>query len=146
MTALVEAFTHFYAEFTAEKLPDLHEIYDARIVFEDPIHKVQGLPELRTYFGATMSGLNFCRFEFDKLSQVDDQLFTQWTMHYSHPKLKKGAHLQLPGMSILTLGEKITSHRDYYDMGAMLYEHVPLLRMVIKGLKHRLAGERERAR
>lgn len=140
MAALIEAFIDLYADFTAEKLDYLADIYDVDIRFEDPIHQLQGLPALRSYFANTMTGLAFCRFEFDTLTQVNKQLFTQWTMHYSHPKLKSGAHLQLPGMSVLTLDSKIISHRDYYDLGGMLYEHVPLLGSVVTRLKHRLAG------
>jgi hypothetical protein len=37
-----------------------------------------------------------------------------------------------------TRNGKIYYHRDYFDMGAMLYEHLPLLGRIIQRLKHRL--------
>jgi hypothetical protein len=33
----------------------------------------------------------------------------------------------------------IVYHKDYYDLGEMVYEHVPLLGFVIKKIKGRLA-------
>ena len=35
--------------------------------------------------------------------------------------------------------KKLTYHEDIYDLGEMLYEHVPLMGTIIKWLKRRLA-------
>ena len=35
--------------------------------------------------------------------------------------------------------EKIIYHKDYYDLGEMVYEHIPLLGSIIKMIKRRLA-------
>ena len=48
----------------------------------------------------------------------------------------------LPGVSYLTFEDgKIREQRDYYDLGAMLYEHVPLVGYVIDKIKQRLTDE-----
>jgi hypothetical protein len=33
---------------------------------------------------------------------------------------------------------KVRYHRDYFDLGAMLYEHLPLLGSLVKTIKRRL--------
>ncbi|HGP4674712.1 TPA: nuclear transport factor 2 family protein, partial [Vibrio cholerae O1] len=33
---------------------------------------------------------------------------------------------------------KVTYHRDYFDMGEMLYEQLPVLGQVIRAIKRRL--------
>jgi hypothetical protein len=38
------------------------------------------------------------------------------------------------------VGDKVVYHRDYLDLGAMLYEQLPLLGRVIRSLKNRAAN------
>jgi hypothetical protein len=61
-----------------------------------------------------------------------------WTMRYAHPRLNKGNEITLEGASHIRYEEKVYYHRDYFDGGRLLYEHVPLLGSVIKQLKKRM--------
>jgi hypothetical protein len=58
-------------------------------------------------------------------------------MTYSHPKLNKGQSINVEGMSQLRFSDKIFAHRDYFDVGQMLYEQVPFLGGLIGLLKNR---------
>jgi len=50
-----------------------------------------------------------------------------------------GETIRIEGASYLkTRNGKIYYHRDYFDMGAMLYEHLPVMGRVIHHLKERL--------
>jgi hypothetical protein len=61
-------------------------------------------------------------------------------MSYQHPKLNSGKLIAVQGASRLEFKQgKVISHRDYFDGGALLYEHIPLLNRVIFFLKNRLA-------
>ena len=63
-----------------------------------------------------------------------------WTMSYQHPKLNNGELIAVKGASQLDFKQgKVVSHRDYFDGGALLYEHIPLLKRVIHFLKNRMA-------
>jgi hypothetical protein len=44
------------------------------------------------------------------------------------------------GVSHLKISDKIDYHEDFYDMGAMLYEQLPLLGSVTRWLRLRLAS------
>ena len=61
------------------------------------------------------------------------------TMHFRHPRLRGGAPISVDGCSHLLWRDKVYQHRDYFDAGAMLYEHLPLMGGVIAWLKRRLA-------
>lgn len=63
-----------------------------------------------------------------------------WTMTYQHSKLNNGQPITVDGMSRLQFQQKIHFHRDYFDAGQMLYQHVPLLGRVINWLKNRVAS------
>jgi hypothetical protein len=117
----------------------LARVYDAGVVFRDPIHQLIGIPALCAYLNKSSRGLSSCRFEFLDISSGADSSWMRWNMHYSHPRLKRGAMLLLEGTSLLQYREKIVFQQDYYDMGAMLYEHLPVLGSAITAIKRRMA-------
>ena len=60
-------------------------------------------------------------------------------MFRNHPSLRAGDTIRVEGASYLrTHNGKIYYHRDYFDMGAMLYEHLPLLGRIVQRIKKRL--------
>ncbi len=91
-------------------------------------------------FSGRAQGLNSCRFEFLDIHAGPAASWMRWNMHYSHPRLKRGAVLKLEGASLLQHRDKVYFQQDYYDMGAMLYEHLPLLGGAIGAIKRRMAG------
>ncbi|MCT7655735.1 hypothetical protein MBH78_16005 [Oceanimonas sp. NS1] len=54
------------------------------------------------------------------------------------PRLNGGRPVTVPGVSHLCFADSIYYHRDFFDLGAMLYEQLPLLGKGIRALKRRL--------
>ena len=55
--------------------------------------------------------------------------------------LNAGKPIAVDGVSVIKVGGmqgKVIYHRDYFDMGAFIYEHIPLLGNVIKGIKAKM--------
>ena len=140
MSQLIEQFKNYYRELTPESVSQLGSLYHDHIEFCDPAHCVSGLPALTTYFAATMRGVNYCGFEISEVMQQDDSAFCTWTMRLSHPRLRGGREISFEGASHIRFDDKIYYHRDYFDLGAMLYEHLPLMGRVIDLIKKRLAS------
>lgn len=130
-----------YANFGKDVIEHVARVYSDDVVFQDPVHRVEGLPALETYLARTVTNITSCRFEFRSIDcRGDHSAWLEWTMHYTHPRLAGGAPLKLEGVSNVRFDEKIHYHRDYLDMGGMLYEHVPVLGGVVRWLKHRMGG------
>jgi hypothetical protein len=70
----------------------------------------------------------------------DSQGFISWTMKFAHPKLNNHQEIMVLGVSQVKFSDRITYQRDYFDLGSMFYEHVPILKKVISMLKKRLAA------
>lgn len=140
MMNLSTAVRELYSAFTPAMLRALPDVYAEDIHFVDPLHSVHGLDHLQEYFEATMEGLEECRFDIhhcmDSTQQGEAVLF--WTMHYRHRKLNGGSPLSLPGTSHIRYSDRVFYHRDYYDAGAMIYEHIPLVGSVIRHIKTRV--------
>ncbi len=137
--AITSGIIALYSELGVVTEDQLARVYDSRVVFRDPIHQLTGIPALCEYLNQSSRGLNSCRFEFLDVSSTGDSSWMRWNMHYSHPGLKRGATLLLEGTSLLQHREKVMFQQDYYDLGAMLYEHLPLLGVAIAALKRRMA-------
>ena len=139
---LLQQFEQFYSDFKAADLAGLDDLYVPDVRFRDPVQEVIGLPHLKRYFSASRTSVEECRFEFRDRLFDERQCFYQWLMHYRHPRLAGGRPLTLRGMSHLHFSSgRIVAHEDIYDMGAMVYEHVPVLRSGVRLLKQRLQEE-----
>lgn len=139
--SFLNALCEFYAEFDKTRMAQLGDFYHPNIVFCDPLHRIEGLEALKVYFEGMAENLTFCRFRFHSSPRLTDDgnAFLVWTMDYAHPKLAAGKPLQLEGCSHVQFQQqRIHYHRDYFDAGAMLYEHLPLLGFVLGRIKQRL--------
>ncbi|EKE86901.1 nuclear transport factor 2 family protein [Idiomarina xiamenensis] len=140
--ALIDEFKDFYDELESDKLDELANLYHEDVTFSDPIHQIVGRDQLHDYFKNLMENVEYCHFAFDDELVTDEKAFFAWQMRYSHPKLASGAEIVLPGVTYLTFADgKIRTHQDFYDVGAMLYEHVPLVGYVIDKIKQRLVND-----
>jgi limonene-1,2-epoxide hydrolase len=136
---LAQRVKEAYLSIGSENVADLESLYTPDIHFEDPSHAVQGKRSLMRYLHKQFSNLSKCSFKFHSSIASETDIFLTWTMFLNHPKLRGGDTIRVEGSSYLrTRNGKIYYHRDYFDMGAMLYEHLPLLGRIIQRLKHRL--------
>ena len=138
-TPVVERFKDYFRVLHESDLSDLRNIYSDRIVFKDPVHEIRGLSDLEGYFTSMCADLSECRFEYLDELVSDSSAYIKWTMHFKHPRLGNRL-ISVRGVSHLQISGKIDYHEDFYDMGAMLYEELPLLGTVTRWLRLRLAS------
>lgn len=136
-TPILEPFKDFYRDLGNADLGRLGSFYASDILFKDPVHEIKGLVEVEDYFNNLCAGLDECRFEYLDELHGEQSAYLKWSMHFRHQKLGNELH-SVRGVSHLKWSEKIEYHEDFYDMGAMLYEQLPLLGPVTRWLKRRL--------
>ena len=140
MSDFLRRFATEFAALDAGNLARLGELYSDDVLFRDPLHEVRGLPALQRYFAEMYANVGRLDFDFHGFDQVcDGEGYLRWTMRYRHPRLRGGAEIAVEGCSHLLWRERVYQHRDYFDAGALLYEHLPVLGSVIAWLKRRLA-------
>jgi hypothetical protein len=141
MSDFLHGFAQAFTGLNKDNLERLEQLYSRDALFCDPLHEVHGLANIRRYFAqmyANVSELHFDFYAFDQISE--GQGYLRWTMSYRHPRLAAGQLIRVEGCSHLLWSEaKVYRHRDYFDAGALLYEHLPVLGRVIGWLKRRLA-------
>ncbi len=135
----ISSVVDIYQKLDKDNLHLLEDLYHPDVVFEDAAHRLVGRVALYDYFQTLYANVIRCGFVIDEQQQVGDSGFLTWRMELVHPKLQNGAPVLVNGASHLKFSHgQIIYHRDYFDLGEMLYENLPLLGSVIKIVKQRL--------
>ncbi len=137
--AIIEQFCDTYQELSKNNFHELAKIYSKDVIFIDAVHEIQGLDALQNYFSKLYENISFCQFEIEQTIVQQEQASIIWTMTFAHKKLKSGQSISVNGCSHLKFAEKIYYHRDYLDMGQMIYEHLPLFGSAVKFIKKRVS-------
>ncbi|MCK7597027.1 nuclear transport factor 2 family protein [Microbulbifer sp. CAU 1566] len=143
MAQLIERLEHLYSDFMLAEPQAITSVYAPQVRFKDPVHEVHGLAAMQAYFAQVSQNLEECRFHFDTVLTEDNKACLWWHMVFRHPRLRGGKQLTLRGSSLLHMDlktDRIIFHEDCYDLGAMIYEQVPLLGSVIRHIKRGLAN------
>ncbi|GAA0857822.1 nuclear transport factor 2 family protein [Aliiglaciecola litoralis] len=136
---LIDAFERFYTNVSLDSLEQLGTIYAEDATLIDPIMQHQGLDKIKRYFRNMLENTRKCHCAIQHVTQQNDTVFVTWKMTIAHPQLNKGQDIAVNGISQLELAaNKIVFHRDYYDLGEMIYEQVPVLKHVVKMIKKRI--------
>ena len=139
--ALISDFLKLYNQLDKSNLELLNEVYADNIIFEDPLHRIEGLPALTDYFANMYENLNQGQFEIHTSFEQNDQASVYWVMTFSHKKIKQGQSLKVNGNTYLEFENgKVVYHRDYFDAGEMIYQHLPVFGTVINLIKRRTAA------
>ncbi|WP_281556335.1 nuclear transport factor 2 family protein [Thalassomonas sp. RHCl1] len=141
MPVWLDKFITIYQSLCADNLEILAELYHQDIIFQDPVHAIKGIQELSAYFDRLYQNIFYCRFRITQIVQDGNQAAVYWQMEFAHKRLNQGRQIQVEGHTLLMGKEdKVIYHRDYLDLGQMIYEHIPLLGRLILWLKAR-AGQ-----
>ncbi|WP_394205666.1 nuclear transport factor 2 family protein [Shewanella waksmanii] len=137
----LENFIAVYEKLGTDNLVALDKVYHSEVVFLDPMHRVEGLNQLLSYFDGLYENLLECSFTVDNSLIMDNHAAIYWTMTYRHTQLNGANPIVVEGHSLLKgQDNKVIYHRDYLDVGAMLYEHIPVLGFLVRKVKQRAGG------
>jgi hypothetical protein len=139
-TGTMETFLRMYQNLSADNLQTLKSVYRDDVRFIDPAHEINGIDNLTAYFSALYKNIDSLRFSFREPMVVENRGYVSWEMSFSHKSLAGGNPITVDGVTYLEFDEqgRVYHHRDYFDLGAMLYEHVPLLGRLVTSIKKRL--------
>ena len=143
---LAESLIALYNRGGPYTVEQLSAVYSDDITFTDPAHSIVGLTALCAYLNHQYSNIQFCEFLLIGEWHSGSDLFLQWDMSVQHPKLNGGKTITVNGISHLQYqihpdnSAKVFLHRDFFDLGQLLYENIPLLGAINRQLKKGLAS------
>lgn len=134
--ASLQTLIGFFETMDRAALDQLAQIYTDDVFFKDPFNEVRGLAAVTHIFSHMFEQVDHPRFVVtDRLLQ-GDQAFLTWDFLFrmkrfsSEEQCIRGAtHLRF------TADGRVNFHRDYWDAAEELYEKLPLLGAIMRGLK-----------
>lgn len=138
LPVILEQLMDFYQNLDSSNIAQLSNIYHPQIEFRDPLHQIHGIDGLEKYFRHLMENVLQLSFEFQDCEVISKQAFLSWTMQFSHPRFNQGNAVSVQGISKIEFNEKIIKHRDYFDVGEMFYEHMPVIGGLNRWLKRKI--------
>jgi limonene-1,2-epoxide hydrolase len=137
----VELIRKCFNDFSGKNVEVLKELYDDSIHFQDPLTDVRGMDELIRYYKHAYSQVKQIRFDFHQMHEAGDTVTGEWNMTLAVSGLNGGNPYTVHGVSVLTFAQesgKVVRHRDYVDIGEMVYEKVPIIGSAVRAIKSRL--------
>ncbi|MFQ3206734.1 MAG: hypothetical protein ACI9IT_000874, partial [Glaciecola sp.] len=149
----ITKFESFYTDLASMKIEELADLYSKDVTFVDPIAAHSGITAVEAYFTKLLHNAKYCSFTIHSIEQTisiptDSEsksttdgsgYLVTWKMSFTSARINKGQPIHVDGVSQLKIkNNKITYHRDYYDLGQMIYENIPLLGRLIKRIKRTL--------
>ncbi len=138
---LIQQLKMFYEHFTVDTIAHLNTVYTQDVEFRDPIHTINGILGLKHYLRGMATSLTYYRIRYLDQQVGEENAYLTWELDYSHRSLKGGSVITVRGMSHVKFTAKIYYHEDSYDMGALLYDHIPGLGAITRRVKKHMSRQ-----
>lgn len=118
---------------TTRNLKNVPHHYSRDAFFKDPFTEIYTAAEIQKYYEHTLSRLSNVHFVFENVMEEDKQAFVTWVMTARF----MGREFTVQGTSHLKFDASglCEYHRDYFDLSEEVYEQLPLLGYLFRGLK-----------
>jgi ketosteroid isomerase-like protein len=123
------------------KIEQLASVYSNDVVFIDPIAAHEGIKAVEDYFSRLLHNAKYCTFTIHEIQETNtDNHVVTWQMVFTSSRMNKGKPIAVDGITVLKIADdRVVYHRDYYDLGQMVYENVPFIGRLIKKIKKALS-------
>jgi ketosteroid isomerase-like protein len=132
----LDKLIHFFESINQENTVDLKQIYTEDVFFKDPFNEVNGIQHVITIFDHMFHQLDQPRFVVTTHVSQGDQAFLTWDFLFKMKRFNRNEQC-IRGASHIRFAAdgRVSYHRDYWDVAEELYEKLPLIGSVMRGLK-----------
>lgn len=132
----LDKLIHFFESISQENTSDLKKIYTEDVFFKDPFNEVHGIQHVITIFDHMFQQLDQPRFIVTTHVLQGDQAFLTWDFKFKMRRFKRDEQCIRGATHIRFAADgRVCYHRDYWDAAEELYEKLPLIGSVMRGLK-----------
>lgn len=126
MDQRIDKIKSIFNQFNGRNTEILDQLYEDDVSFQDPVISIKGLAKLSKYYAHAYKNVHFIKFEFQNFICDQDQIVAVWTMTAQVRGLNFAKPFHVEGVSVFkfSAGNKLIFHRDYFDLGQMVYENV----------------------
>ncbi len=132
LTTLIE----FFNQITLESANHLGDFYTADAYFKDPFNEVRGVEKITPIFTHMFAQVDGPRFVVTGHVLQGEQAFLTWDFLFRMKRFSTDEQC-IRGATHIRFAHdgRVEFHRDYWDAAEELYEKLPVLGALMRGLK-----------
>lgn len=135
----IQGLVDFYETMSPTSIARLDRYYAPDAHFIDPFNDVSGLPAIRRIFEHMFTQVADPSFEVIDVIAGPDRCVLIWLFRFGAPGstrhcIQGASHVRWDAQ------DRVIAHRDYWDPARELYERIPLLGWLMRGLRRRLSA------
>lgn len=138
-----EKIIYFFENLSQEKMNLVDDFYHPQVNFIDPVGTIEGAEKIKSYYANMYKNVKSIKFDFSEFQESGKNVVAIWKMTLVTEKLNSGDPIVVDGVSVIKFDENAMAiyHRDYFDMGAFIYENIPVVGYVIRKIKTNMKVE-----
>ena len=133
----VDSLVAFFEAIRPESIAEFSRYYSDDAWFKDPFNEVRGLPAIQRIFTHMFRQVAEPRFKIIDRVVDENGAILVWEFHYrvtifgreQQQMIRGASHLKFNGVG------KVYWHRDYWDAAEELYTKLPVVGLLMRGLK-----------
>ncbi|WP_159077602.1 nuclear transport factor 2 family protein [Polynucleobacter rarus] len=132
----IESLKIQYEQISVESVDQLIQLYSPDARFKDPFNLVFGRDAIRDIFLKMFEQVDSPQFVIREVLQQESSACLLWEFKFKF-KCWDTSEKSLTGVSWLQFDHTnlVSSHTDYWDPAEGIYEHLPLIGSLMRGLK-----------
>jgi hypothetical protein len=135
--ARFDELAEWFETLTPASLQDIATVYAQTATFRDPFNDLRGVASVRQVYQHMFETLVEPRFVITSKLIESANAFMTWrflfTIRGKAYVIEGGTHFILDEQGLIAI------HRDYWDAAQELYEKIPVLGAVLRGLRRKLS-------
>ncbi len=132
----IESLKVHYEQISVKSVDELVQLYSPDARFKDPFNLVFGRDAIKDIFLKMFEQVDSPQFVIREVLQQERSACLLWEFQFQFKRWDTTVK-SLTGVSWLQFDEKnlVSSHTDYWDPAEGIYEHLPLIGSLMRGLK-----------
>jgi hypothetical protein len=134
--AHLKALIEFFDLITIDSANHISDFYTADAYFKDPFNEVRGIEKITPIFTHMFAQVDGPRFVVTGHVLQDEQAFLTWDFLFRMKRFSTDEQCIRGATHIRFANDgRVEFHRDYWDAAEELYEKLPVLGALMRGLK-----------
>jgi hypothetical protein len=132
----LKALIEFFNNITIDSANHISDFYTADAYFKDPFNEVRGVEKITPIFTHMFAQVDGPRFVVTGHVLQDEQAFLTWNFLFRMKRFSTDEQCIRGATHIRFANDgRVEFHRDYWDAAEELYEKLPVLGALMRGLK-----------
>ena len=139
--AAIERYMDLFTPYTQENvLAKVHHVFAENAYLNDTLKEVNGIDAIEAYLLKSLKAIESVTFETPDIAVSEGDYYFRWVADINFRTFKKGRVFRFHGMTHIRFDEtgKVVLSQDFWDPATALFEHIPVLGVMIKLIKRRL--------